>query len=148
MRGIPRKEVLLYKSILILEKNFNTNLKYTTIPGIIYGFWAVEILVFYGAIKSVPQFLSNTALASLFIMGLFNVGIACFWGNTRASKAFTESQKLLNDWRRNARDKIRKKEIKSLYPARFRVGDCYIDQSTPLVAQNFIANQTISLILL
>jgi len=148
MRGIPKKEVLLYKSILILEKNFNTNLKHTTIPGIIYGFWAVEILVFYGAIKSVPQFLSNTALASLFVMGLLNVGIACFWGNTRASKAFTESQKLLNDWRRNARDKIRKKEIKSLYPARFRVGDCYIDQSTPLVAQNFIANQTISLILL
>jgi len=148
MKGIPPKEVHLYRSILILEKNLNTTFKHTAIPGIVYGLWTVEILVFYGAIKSVPQFFSNPTLSSLFIMGLFDITVACVWGNTMASKMYMESHKLLLLWKRNARNKIRKREIKALYPARFRVGDCYIDQSTPLVAQNFIANQTISLILL
>jgi len=131
-----------------LEKDLNTNLKYTAIPGIIYGLWAVEILGFYGTIKSIPQFFSNVLLSTLFLLAFLNTAIAAVCGNTMASKSYTKSYELLLQWKRNARDKVRKREIKALYPARFRVGEKYIDQATPLVAQDFIANQTVSLILL
>jgi len=45
----------MFKSMLIFEKDLNTSCKYTAIPGIIYGLWAIEILAFYGTIKSIPQ---------------------------------------------------------------------------------------------
>jgi len=148
MKGIIRKEMLLYKSILILEKDLNTNMKYTGIPGATCGVWVVEILVFYGTIKSIPKFLSNTSISILFLLTFINTVISSVWGNTMASKVFTESRKLLQLWKGNATNKVQKREIKALYPARLRVFDCFSDQLTPFVAQDFIANQTISLILL
>jgi len=146
LREISKRALLLFKSILILEKDLNTNMKYNGIPGIIYGVWTIEILGFYGTIKTVPQFFSNVFLSSLFVLAFINMVIACVCGNTMESKLYTESSELLLQWKRTARNKIRKREIKALYPARFRVGDNYVDQATPLVAQDFIANQTVSLI--
>jgi len=140
--------MLHYKSVLILEKDLNTTLKYTAIPGITFCLWVFEVLSFYGTIKSVPQFLSNTLLSSLLLLVFLSLAPASVWGNTMASKVFTESRKLLKVWKGAACNKIQKREIKALFPARISVGDCFFDQLTPLVAQDFIANQTISLILL
>jgi len=147
-RWILKKDLLLYKSILILEKDMNTNLKYTAIPGMVYGLWAIETLAFYGTVKSVPQFFSNVFLSSLFLLTFVSTSFAAVIGNTLAAKSYTESQVLLLKWKRNSRSKVRKREIKALYAARLRVGDNYFEQSTPLVAQDFIANQTVSLLLL
>jgi len=148
MKNILKRELLMFKSMLILEKDLNTSSKYTAIPGIIYGLWAIEILAFYGGIKSVPQFFDNAFLSSLFLIGLVNTSIACVCGNTLESKLYTKSDELLWQWRRISRDRVRRREIKPLYPVRLRVGDNYVDRMTPLVAQDFIANQTVSLILL
>jgi len=64
------------------------------------------------------------------------------------SKVYTESHALLLYWKQKARDKVRKREIAALFPAKVKVGDNFVDKSTPLVAQDFIANQTVSLILM
>jgi len=140
--------MLLFKSVEILERNLNTDLKYTAIPGCIYSFWAVETLSLYGTIKSVPQFFSNVFLSSVFLLGFITTFIVALIGNTLESKSYTESHELLLKWKRSARDKVRMKEIKALYPVRLRIGDNYIEQTTPLVAQDFIVNQAVSLILL
>jgi len=126
----------------------NTNLKFTAIPGMIYGLWAIEILSFYGTVKSVPQFFANVLLSCLFLLGFLATSFAAVIGNSMGSKSFTESQELILQWKRNARDKVRKRQIKALYAARLRVGDNFFEQITPLVAQDFIANQTVSLILM
>jgi len=114
----------------------------------VYGLWAIEILAFYGTVKSVPQFFSNFSLSSLFLLAFISTSFAAVIGNTLAAKSYTESQELLLQWKRISRNKVRRREIKALYAARLRVGDYYFEQATPLVAQNFIANQTVSLILL
>jgi len=148
LRWISKKDLLLYKSILILEKDMNTTFKFTAIPGMVYGLWAIEILAFYGTVKSVPQFFSNVFLSSLFLIVFISTSFAAVIGNTLGSMSFTESHKLLRQWKRISRDKVRRREVKALYAARLRVGDNYFEQTTPLVAQDFIANQTASLILL
>jgi len=105
-------------------------------------------LAFYGTVKSVPQFFSNVSLSSLFLLAFVSTSFAAVIGNTLAAKSYTESEELLLKWKRDCRSKVRRREIKALYAARLRVGDNYFEQATPLVAQDFIANQTVSLILL
>jgi len=44
--------------------------------------------------------------------------------------------------------KLMLRQTKTLNSARLRLGDNFIDRSAPLVAQDFVASQTASLILL
>jgi len=50
---------------------------------------------------------------------------------------------MIREWKQKtpARNRLRLRQIKALYPARVRIGigDNFIDRSTPLVALNFVA---------
>jgi len=82
------------------------------------------------------------------VLNLLN---AIVWGNTVASKVFAESNSMIKEWKQKiaaGKNLLKLKQLKELYPARLRIGDSFIDPSTPLVAQNFIASQTAAFILL
>jgi len=149
--GVQNSSLHQFKSVLLLEKSYNTTLKYTALPGIIYGLWALEILFFYGTVKSMPSFYSNIALSGFFIVTFLNLLNAIVWGNTVASKVFAESNSMIKEWKQRiaeGKNLLKLKQLRAIYPARLRIGDSFIDPSTPLVAQNFIASQTAALILL
>jgi len=80
-----------------------------------------------------------------------NLFSAVVWGNTVASKVFTEFNALIHEWRKrvNGRNnKLTLRQLKAVVPMRFRIADSFIDRYTPLVAQNLVASQTADLILL
>jgi len=110
----------------------------------------MEIFAFYGTVKSVPKISSNVSLSVLFVVTFFNLFFAIVWGNTVASKVFTESSGMICEWKQKTPvwSRFRLKQLKALYPARVRIGDNFIDRSTPVVAQDFVASQTATLILL
>jgi len=111
---------------------------------------ATETLLFYGTIKSIPNFSSNVALSSFFIMSFLTWFSSIVFAITVASKLFTESNAMISEWKQKtpASNKLGLRQLKALYPARVRILENCIDQSTPLVAQNLIASQTAALILL
>jgi len=115
-----------------------------------YGMWATEILFFYGTVKSIQRISSNAALSGFFIVSFLTWFSSIVFGNTVASKVFTESSSMIHDWKKRtpAWNRLRLRQIKALFPARVRIGDNFTDRSTPLVAQNFVASQTATLILL
>jgi len=149
-KSAQNKYLHTFQSVLLLEKSYNTALKYTALPGIIYGMWAIEILLFYGTVKLLPRISSNVALSGFFMVSFFNLSSSITWGNTVASKVFTESSSIIHEWKEGtpAWNRLRWRQMKALYPMRLRIGDNFIDRSTPLVAQNFVASQTAALILL
>jgi len=148
--GMQNKSLQTFKSVLLLEKSYNTSLKYTALPGIKYCMWATEILFFYGAVKSITRISSNVALSGFFIVSFLTWFSSIVFGNTGASKVFTESNSMIRERKQKtpAWNRMRLRQIIALHPARARIGDNFIDRSTPLVAQDFVASQTATLILL
>jgi len=140
----------MLKSVTVLQKILNATLKRTVIPGIFCGLWIMQILLLYGTIKLLPGFGNNLSLL-VFYLGLYlNVSVGSIIATTFASRVFTTSYNLIDSWkkRQHSYNKVRQKQLASLAPTHIKCGDNFIDKSTAIVAQNFIANQTVSLILL
>jgi len=97
---VQNKYLHIFKSILLLEKSFNESLKYTVLIGIMCGMWACEILFFYGTVKSMQRISSNVALSGFFIVSFWTWFSSIVFGNTVASKVFTESSSMIHDWKK------------------------------------------------
>jgi len=139
-----------YNSLLIVEKLVNEVPKNTALPAVLCGLCIHQILVFYGSLKTISNYSQTPTLCMFFIVCYLNLSIGTILAHTIAAKLFTTSSRVLKSWKKGipSWNKLKKRQMNSLVPLRIKCFNNFIDSSTPLVAQNFIAGQTASLILM
>jgi len=135
---------------LIIEHTINEIGKYTFIPGTVGGLGFLQILCLYGTLKTLPEFGENPAISVFFILCCINLTMSTLLNNTLASKVYVNSCELLKSWKNqcSVSDKLYSRELKGFPPTKITFAERFMDKSTPLVFQDFIIGQSISLLLL
>jgi hypothetical protein len=137
-----------YRQLQILEVLSNQCVMHRALPvtalgGIISQFLTSIVCIRLHDKIQMPDFLLFPALyfdCCILILLLFTV----------ASLTFVKSKRILSNWKMSYQMK-RKYFRKSLYmltPLKIKFGGNFVDQSTPLVIQNFCLTSTASLLLL
>lgn len=118
-------------------------------PAVVIGMPSVQILSLFVCIKlhdvvPMPGFL----IFPLILVDTFINNILTF---TMASNVHNVSEQFLHDWSKRipgGMDSSLRKQLKACNVLRIRFGSNFVDRCTPLVIQDFCANQTMSLLLI
>jgi len=136
-----------YQSLQVLIKMQNFCCRQFLTPYTITWACWIHILMTFGANESGR----NAPLPMLFNMGVGSTDafLICLLITSKAAKVFGTSVSTLRILKyKCARDKLQRKQFASLVTARIYFHNNYVDQTTPIVIQDFCVNQIVSITLI
>jgi hypothetical protein len=138
-----------YRTIQLICGIFNDSSRRQVSPALLAGNPAIQIFSCFVCIKlhgEIPM--PGFAYFPIQFLDCCIMGIGMF---TVASHPWTKSNSLIRLWKQNdskKNDKCMRKALKSLSNLKVMFGNNFVDELTPLVIQDFVVNQTVSLLLL
>lgn len=145
--------ILLYRKVAIVERMLNGTFSKFILPIIMVTFTALQILSGFVSISRydyipMPQFLQFPLIwLNIFAFNML-VTTLCSSVNENSESLLQEMTEMLYQERFKICRKYVTRELKACFPLKMRFGNNFIDGGTPLTIQDFVLNQTVSLMLM
>lgn len=145
-----QENIRFYRRIQILEKHMNDITNVYILPALIIGVPLLQIVSQYVSITMhddipMPGFVLFPIMSVEAIITNVVVFTPASWVNGRSTRILARYARKITHC---VRKSVVVKERKACTMLKIKFGSNYVDQSTPLVIQNFCLNQTMSLILI
>lgn len=150
-KQISSTDITQYRRLQIWEKLLNSFIKGRLMAHLMVGVSGIQIVIMialihrrnemgYGEILCMSAVFLNTAFAQFLLLS------ACA-ETYKQSRRWVQRKKNMDFSLNNLQRKIAKKTLSSIRPLRVEFLDNFVDRLTPLLVQEFIWNQTISLVI-
>lgn len=147
------KIISLYQRILLVEKSFNNFIKNQILPGLIFCAVVLEVLALYVCIElhrqvEMPGFLIfPMVMVDSVLTNLLVLTLASYVDKNSKNALSNLTRKLVHIRGRTDRA-IAQRRLRSCPSLKVRIWMNFVDRLTPLIAQTFCINQTVSLIMI
>jgi hypothetical protein len=144
------RDIHLYNGIVLLNKLIESRCSLRVFLPMWVPVGAIQIIFVYAVIHAGHRINENPSLVLVMIILGMNMVLANLLTTSLGGWVSVASKSLLQMWTKSAnpRDKVRRRRLKALRLVCIRFGGKFMDRDTPIVTQDFLINQTVSLLLL